>query len=206
MNKWNIVNSVLISSGHVFVNGEKKHALDPDFVTFSKEIFNTYSKGYGKFFKMDKLSKLGFLSSEIVLKNIEIKDDDLSEVAVVIGNSEATTPTDIKYFESIKKIPSPAVFVYTLPNILIGEICIRNKFFGENLFFVSENNFVDDMLLSVKSLTESTNVKYILAAWVNYKNDNDYLANIYLISQDENKLSFSKDNIQSNLNILQQIS
>ena len=31
---------------------------------------------------------------------------------------------------------SPALFVYTLPNIVIGEICIRHHFKGENAFFV----------------------------------------------------------------------
>ena len=31
--------------------------------------------------------------------------------------------------------PSPAVFVYTLPNIATGEIAIRNGFHGETAYF-----------------------------------------------------------------------
>ena len=30
--------------------------------------------------------------------------------------------------------PSPALFVYTLPNIVTGEIAIRNKYYGETSF------------------------------------------------------------------------
>jgi hypothetical protein len=37
-------------------------------------------------------------------------------------------------------IASPALFVYTLPNIVMGEIAIRNQFKGENTFFVSAQN------------------------------------------------------------------
>src|SRR3712207_7060242 len=32
--------------------------------------------------------------------------------------------------------PSPSVFVYTLPNIVTGEIAIRNHYHGETHFFV----------------------------------------------------------------------
>ncbi|MFO8066150.1 MAG: hypothetical protein R6U11_01075 [Bacteroidales bacterium] len=202
MTDWKILNNVTISGGKVIVNGKTEHSLDDNFVGFSKELFNEYSKGYSKFFKMDKLSKLAFISSEILLKGHTIPEDKKNEVALIIGNSAATTPTDTKYFDSMTKIPSPAVFVYTLPNILIGEICIRNKFYGENLFFVSENFNCDELLLHIETLINSTNTQYIIAGWVNYENDEEYLANIYLISQSKSYISLSKKNLENNLKLL----
>ena len=63
------------------------------------------------------------------------KDD---EIALLFGNNHSSAETDIQFSNSYKdgNSASPALFVYTLPNILIGEIAIRNKWYGENLFTV----------------------------------------------------------------------
>ncbi len=201
MNNWNIIKSVSISEGKVFVNNELKHSLSGEFGPDMKELLGIYSKGYGKFFKMYKLSKLGFISTEILLESISVPEHELNEVAIVMGNSEATTPTDKKYYESMSGIPSPGVFVYTLPNIFVGEICIKNKFKGENLFYVSRDFNPDELLMHLKALLNSTDTKHIIAGWVNFNDDNDYLSNIYLISQVEGKIELSKDNILKFANI-----
>ena len=60
------------------------------------------------------------------------------DIGVVLANANSSLDTDIKYFETVKDIASPALFVYTLPNIVIGEICIRHNFKGENAFFIFE--------------------------------------------------------------------
>ncbi|MBS4013879.1 MAG: hypothetical protein KGZ97_08990 [Bacteroidetes bacterium] len=197
MNNWSIINNVVLSNGKVHINNELKHSIEGDFATVSKELLNTYSKGYGKFFKMDKLSKLGFIASEILLHNNPIPEEDNNEVAFLIGNSEATTYTDIKYHESIANIPSPAVFVYTLPNILIGEICLKNCFRGENLFYISQDFNIDEFWMHITTLLNSSSSKHIIAGWVNFINDEEYLSNIYLFSQGKNQLQLTKENIQS---------
>ena len=52
-------------------------------------------------------------------------------------NEHSCLETDIEHQEEVnKQKASPAVFVYTLPNIVIGEISIRNKWFGESAFFL----------------------------------------------------------------------
>ncbi|MEJ0079473.1 MAG: hypothetical protein WDM78_00555 [Puia sp.] len=53
---------------------------------------------------------------------------------------------DLKYAKTIRTGASPALFVYTLPNIVIGEISIRRHFKGENAFFVFkqfDGNFIE---------------------------------------------------------------
>ena len=104
---------------------------------FMDTAFTALSVGYPKFYKMDRLSKLGFLASETLLKGIRLLDKYKAEsVGVVLSNSNASLDTDLKYFESTKTIASPALFVYTLSNIVAGEICIRQGIKGENAFFV----------------------------------------------------------------------
>ena len=89
---------------------------------------------------MDSLSKLGWLAAEILLKD-SFNKEALSVrkmSGLVFANANSSLDTDIKYYETAKDIASPALFVYTLPNIVIGEICIRHNFKGENAFFISE--------------------------------------------------------------------
>jgi hypothetical protein len=78
--------------------------------------------------------------------------------------------TDLDYQELIRDrsnyFPSPSVFVYTLPNILIGEICIRHKIRGENAFFVSEGFDPGQITDYVTRLFEQGNVNACICGWV----------------------------------------
>ena len=201
MQSWNIIKSVTVCNGKVFINNKHEHSFDPEVGTITKELQKIYAKGYGKFFKMDKLSKLGFVSAEILLNGFEIKEEDLNEVALIIGNSSATTPTDLRYYESMSEIPSPAVFVYTLPNILIGEICIKNKFKGESLFFISKDFCPSELLMHVNTVASNTKIKHIVAGWINFENDKEYLSNIYLISQTEDYIKLNKENLEKSFTV-----
>ena len=104
---------------------------------FLEDAFKYLSLSYPKFYKMDRLSKLGFLASEMLLKDTLLFPRYSSDqVALVLSNASSSLDTDIRFDESMKTIPSPALFVYTLPNIVAGEICIRQGITGENAFFV----------------------------------------------------------------------
>src|ERR1700741_5650650 len=98
---------------------------------------------YPKFHKMDALSKLGLLCAEHALKNGDfLSKYPLNRVGIVLSNSASSLETDRQHQRSISDksnyFPSPAIFVYTLPNIVIGEMAIKYKITGENAFFVSE--------------------------------------------------------------------
>ena len=107
-----------------------------DLKLFLKSVYKSFEIKYPKFFKMDSLSKLAFLGAEFLLKQeAELKKD----IGIVFSNSASSLETDRIHQESIAKkenyYPSPAVFVYTLPNIGIGEISIRHQLKSENAFF-----------------------------------------------------------------------
>lgn len=113
---------------------EKSGGLD----AFLLNAYTSLKVDYPKFYKMDNLSKLGFLAAEMLLKDRGLLNDYAPEqVALVLSNAHSSTDTDRRYTLSSKTAPSPALFVYTLPNIVAGEICIRHKIKGENAFFVA---------------------------------------------------------------------
>ncbi|MGN0186555.1 MAG: beta-ketoacyl synthase N-terminal-like domain-containing protein [Paludibacteraceae bacterium] len=90
-----------------------------------------------KFFKMDDQCKLGYVCVEKLLADVDLPTD-ATRTAVIVSNRSASLDTDLKHQSLLDMgdAVSPAVFVYTLPNIVSGEICIRHHIQGENTFFV----------------------------------------------------------------------
>lgn len=141
---------------------------------------------YPKFYKMDDICKLGFLASEILLSNI--REELGNDIAIILSNSKSTLVTDNTFQESINSYdhfyPSPSVFVYTLPNIMIGEISIRNKFMGENAFFIFDR-FNETILTDYINLLYSAGkMNNCIGGWVDHSKD-DYEAFMYVAISNE---------------------
>ena len=167
-----------------------------EFGTFMKSIYKNYEVKYPKYFKMDNLCKVAFIASEIVLKgNEHVKELNPTKIGVIIQNSHSSIDTDIKYNETIKDkanyFPSPAVFVYTLPNVMVGEICIRNKFQGENTCFISKEFDPEFITNHVNELLDSGKIDVCITGWADYF-EGEFSAIMFLVEKNkENK----KDNI-----------
>lgn len=151
-----------------------------NFSDFAKEAYKSLELNYPKFHKMDNLSKLAFLASEMILK-----DEDHSRTALVFANRSSSLDTDFKYQESINSqenyFPSPAVFVYTLPNICVGEISIKHKMQTENAFFVLDEfdeNFLNDYAAQI---LQSGKADKVLCGWVELYQES-YQAFVYLLT------------------------
>ncbi|WP_432279841.1 3-oxoacyl-ACP synthase [Pricia mediterranea] len=105
--------------------------------------------------------------------------------AIILSNRASSLDTDRKYQESIfdtdNFYPSPAVFVYTLPNICIGEISIRHKLRSENSFFIFDAFNPGFMKDYSESLLQTGKADQILCGWVDVDGDS-YEAFLYLVS------------------------
>ena len=156
-----------------------------DLNTFLKSAYQNFQTDYPKFFKMDGLSKLAFMSSEVLLKSIEMPEEG-SNIAIVLSNRASSLDTDRKYQESISDssnfYPSPAVFVYNLPNICIGEISIRHKLYSENSFFIFDQFNADYLYEYGTSLLDSNKADSVLCGWVDVDKDK-YEAFMYLVTK-----------------------
>jgi len=131
-----------------------------DFSSFLLSVYQKLALQYPKFYKMDNLSKLGLLAAEVLLKDSDIKDRVTpEETGIILCNSNASLDTDIRYLETAKELASPAQFVYTLPNIVIGEISIRHGFKGENCFFIFDQLNVKFFKQYVNSLLNNNNLQ-----------------------------------------------
>jgi hypothetical protein len=194
-----ITASCQISNHTIYKNGEEIFRETISGLSgFLFSAYNHFDLKYPKFYKMDKLSRLGWLASEILLKNsFRAENYKPEKIGVVLANANASLDTDLKYFDSTKAFASPSLFVYTLPNIVTGEICIRNKFKGENAFFVQEKFDADFIKQYVNYLFNSNILHACICGWVDVLDEN-HEALLFLIEKNEatNLMAFTTENIQ----------
>ena len=177
-----LIKNVRIAGGEVHVQGEALFSqAEKDFRSFGRSLYRYLEISYAKYYKMSALSQLGFLASEILLKDHEKSSLSPEDVSLVLANSSSSLHSDAIYQESIASKPSPALFVYTLPNIVIGEICIRNGFRGEGIFFIQENFDKEFIFDHAKELISSGRSTLCLAGWLEMDMEGDYLADLSLL-------------------------
>ena len=130
------------------------------------EMYRVLGCNYPKFFKMDSLCKWAWLGAELLLR--EGKDGwrhdglDKSKIAIVVTTSDGCLEVDKRYAETLRNVPSPALFVYTLPNIMLGEICIRHGFTGEQMCRVQDDFDAEELLFQVTDLLMHRGVTHCL--------------------------------------------
>lgn len=157
----------LFSQGHLLFKS-KLGKLDQ----FLAEAVPALSIQYPKYYKMDRLSKLGFLAAEVLLApRAPVKEYGAKAVALVLANAHASLDTDLRYFESTRTIASPALFVYTLTNIVSGEICIRHGIKGENAFFVMPGFDPEILAGYVNIVMASGKTGACVAGWIDVIGD-----------------------------------
>lgn len=98
-----------------------------------------------KFSKMDDLCKLAYVASCELLSGHR-PDCPAERIGVVMANRSASLDSDRRHQTIIDAGDgcgaSPAVFVYTLPNIMLGQVAIKHGLKGESTFLRSRTKAV----------------------------------------------------------------
>jgi 3-oxoacyl-[acyl-carrier-protein] synthase-1 len=185
-----IVNDILISQTHsvkitqdeIIVDGNrldvKSHGKE-----MLTEVYKTKIGDYPKFYKMDMLSRLAFVASELLIDSEGQRSKDEGEFsisndrAIVLFNHSSSIIADRQYLKSIEKedfYPSPAAFVYTLPNITTGEIALRNGYHGETSFYLLAERNEKLMQRVIKSTFIDRDTKSIIGGWIDCPSEDEF--------------------------------
>lgn len=141
---------------------------------------------YPRFYKMDLLSRLGFLTAELLLKADEDNDKtEISECAAVLFGHHGSVVADRNYLRTIATpedfYPSPERFIYTLPNIVIGEIAIRHQLHAETTFIYLPRYNESELQHLIQVYAERLPSKYLLTGWMDAEDDENYFAKMQLL-------------------------
>jgi len=195
-----IVNDILISQTHsvkitqdeIIVDGNrldvKSHGKE-----MLTEVYKTKIGDYPKFYKMDMLSRLAFVASELLIDSEGQRSKDEGEFsisndrAIVLFNHSSSIIADRQYLKSIEKddfYPSPAAFVYTLPNITTGEIALRNGYHGETSFYLLAERNEKLMQRVIKSTFIDRDTKSIIGGWIDCLSEDEFECEISLFCKE----------------------
>ena len=202
-----IVNDILISQTHSVKITQDEIIVDGDRLDVTShgkemltEIYKTKIGDYPKFYKMDMLSRLAFVASELLIdsEGHRSKDEDQrtlnsnlstlnSSRAIVFFNHSSSIIADRQYLKSIEKedfYPSPAAFVYTLPNITTGEIALRNGYHGETSFYLLAQRNEKLMQRVIKSTFIDRDTKSIIGGWIDCPSEDEFECEISLFCKE----------------------
>ena len=179
--------SVLLRPDAVEVDG-RHLPIDANGPALLTALYRQYVGDYPKYYKMDPLSRLGFIASELLLQaegaERFVACDDR---AVIFFNHSSSICADRQYLETIADpdncFPSPSVFVYTLPNIVTGEIAIRNGYHGETSFHIlpRRDERLMQQILQASCLDPMT--QSILCGWLDYEDDAHFVADLHILNK-----------------------
>ncbi len=167
-----ILGTCKIAESGVFVNGlARQFEVNED---WKKDLYASLNIEYPKFYKMDALAKMAFLGVELLESSCNFDDYSENEIALIFANRYSSYDTDQRFIESYteKGSPGPSLFVYTLPNILTGELAIRKKWYGENIFFINEK-FDAQFFIDQINFYFRKGSKACLCGWVDSANNQE---------------------------------
>lgn len=169
-----IETSVRITNEGVWINNQAVEIPRSEESHWLHDIYKSLAISYPKFFKMDHLCKLGFVCAEMAMKPTLLDPtEEKRDWSVILFNHCSSLDDDRIYQKTIQEAdnyyPSPAVFVYTLSNIVTGEIAIRHKIMGESCSFI-EKQFSAESLYNTAllSLLPSKGIQHLLIGWIDY--------------------------------------
>lgn len=176
-------NNIATKNGNVLLQHTGNHLQDP------ADVYRTLGCNYMKFFKMDMTCKWAWLGAEALLQDGELHDGiDKNKVAVVLQTNHGCIDVDKKYLASKEEgAASPALFVYTLPNIMLGEISIRHGFKGEQLCTVSKTFDTTELEFWVSDLLNNRGMEACLCGWVDVYGDQKDICLFWITKQENGK-------------------
>ena len=149
------------------------------------ELYRAHVGDYPKFHKMDGLCKLGFLASELLMRcDHDGQQTEDEQRAVILFNHSASIDTDQHYLTSIQPgnyFPSPSLFVYTLPNIVTGEIAIRHHLHGETSFYCLASRNEQLMTRIQQAALSDQATTSMITGWIDYEDETHFCADMYIL-------------------------
>ncbi|MDC3388620.1 3-oxoacyl-ACP synthase [Flavobacteriaceae bacterium] len=175
-----IANHTIQVNGNTVYNGESSLKLND----FLFEAYKELAIKYPKFHKMDSVSKLGILTASLLFKQEETAHEALT-TGIIIASNSGCFVTDENYIKAIQEDPEnsyPALFTYTLPSIVMGEISIKENIQGENLYLLSDSFDRPFLQQMAAIMMQQKGMKKCLIGWIEVTDNTNYKSYLELIT------------------------
>lgn len=170
------MNNIIIDTDRVILNGVALETYGKHGEDMLTSLYKSRAMAYPKYYKMDPLCRLGFIGTELLMQTPGNIDGDTHAI-VAIGHS-GSIADDTRYMRTIRQpddfFPSPAVFVYTLANIVTGEIAIRHKIYGETSSYLIESYNPAEIAGLLVTAFDNPHTATVTGGWIDCKSESDF--------------------------------
>lgn len=179
-----VLHTLHLTSDSLQIDGEMIET-DSNGKALLTELYKRFVGDYAKFYKMDVFSRLAFLASELILQK-EDEEARKEEHSIILFNSSSSIVADRNHISTIcdtdSFYPSPSVFLYTLPNVVTGEIAIKNSFTGETSLYIldDKNEALIDQI--TKASITSSGSRRIISGWVDCPDEDRFEADLRILT------------------------
>ncbi len=158
----------VIRGRSIRVNGKSLSTMLPSapLGDFLRSAYRLLDIDYPKFYKMDGLCKAIFIAAELMARESGPYE---SNTALVFSNRSSSYLSDSRHaigiFDTTNPVASPATFVYTLPNIAMGELSIRHQLQSENVFFIFDSYLPEFLVPYTDAVLDNERTRSVLCGW-----------------------------------------
>ena len=183
------VHQVTITPETLMIDGEERAvSLEDNSTNLLTAIYKQYIGDYPKYYKMDWLSRLAFVASDLLLQaEGGTRGEPCDNRAIVLFNHSSSIQADRGYLSSIADdnnyFPSPSLFVYTLPNMAVAEIAMRNQYHGETSLYILPQKDDETITKIVQASLLDETTQSMITGWIDCLDDKHYEADLFIIER-----------------------
>jgi len=148
------------------------------------EIFKKYLADGSRFFKMDLYSRLAYAGTSLLAKDA-LEDADPEDRALFIFTQNGSVLADRKHLSTFSNpeefFPSPAIFINTLPNVVLGEIAVKNSIKGETTLVLLPHRDEAAMNRIIEATVSATRPSVMLCGWVDCEAEDSFIADLEML-------------------------
>lgn len=163
---------------------EKAVPLENRGLALVTEIFKKYLADGSRFFKMDLYSRLAYVGSSLLAKD-SLENTDPEDRALLIFTQNGSVLADRKHLSTFSDpesfFPSPAVFINTLPNVVLGEIAVKNDIKGETTLVLLPDRDEAAMDRIIQATVSATRPAVTICGWVDCDAEDSFIADLKML-------------------------
>jgi len=148
------------------------------------EIFKKYLADGSRFFKMDLYSRLAYAGMSLLAKDA-LEGYDPEDVALFVFTQQGSLLADRKHLSTFSNpdefFPSPAVFINTLPNVVLGEIAVKNNIKGETTLVLLPDRDEAAIQRIMEASLAATRPAVVLCGWVDCGAEDNFVADLKML-------------------------
>lgn len=165
-----ILSTTTYSNGGFTANGKELASSTGDLDHDLTNAWAAMEVKLPRFVRMDRSSKLVSIAAAPFFKaEGALTTYPKDRIGMVIMGTHGSMDTDQRYLDQLQaeNHASPGLFVYTLPNIALGELSIQHGLHGSGLCLLSDSPDVDQMKNACEILLHDHGMEAVICGWAN---------------------------------------